>query len=251
MTTEANPKERWAQLANDIGQMGLDILGSAPVTVTEKRLADPKVLAIMLMSRSLSHFRGVFSLIDADLIVEARVLVRCCFENAFWIAQLHAEGDKFVRKMLRDEMRSRKVRGELALSKGAALADEAKARLRAQLREINKGFPDAESLNPKAVAMNGLLSDGYMLYSQLSADAAHPTVTSLNRHVAHENGEPVIEVEPTPTEDEIVMTLDWACNAMLGVCVGVNQILGNTPAGQGLRELGDRYHALTTSRKAA
>lgn len=47
------------------------------------------------------------------------------------------------------------------------------------------------------------------------------------------------------------MTLDWACNALLGVCVGVNQILGNTPAGQGLRELGDRYHALTTGRKAA
>jgi hypothetical protein len=241
----ADARAHWSRLANDISQIGLDILSGAPFTVSDKRLADPKVLAIMLMSRSLSNFRGVVTLIDAGLIVEARVLARCCFENAFWIAHLHADGDKFVRKMLRDELRSRKVRGELALSKGAALSDEARTRLRAQLREINKGYSDAQSLNPRTVAMNGLLADGYLLYSQLSADAAHPTVTSLNRHVAHENGEPVIDVAPAPADPEIVMTLDWACNAMLGVCVGVNQILGNTPAGQGLRALGDRYYDLT------
>jgi hypothetical protein len=148
-------------------------------------------------------------------------------------------------------MRSRKVRGELAMSKGAALTDNARKRLRDQLRVINKGWPDAEFLNPKSVALNGLLADGYLLYSQLSADAAHPTVTSLNRHVGHENGEAIVDVAPAPGEQEIVQTWDWACNAMLGVCVGVNQVLGGTPAGQGLRQLGDRYHGLTTGRKAA
>jgi hypothetical protein len=250
MAPKPSTKAEWTQLANDIGQTALGIL-SAPLTLTEKRFRDPKALAFMLMARSLSHLRGVFTLVDAGLIVEARVLVRCCLENGFWVEQLLAEGDKFVRKMAADEARSRKVRGELAMRRKEALTDEASDRLRAQLRAINKGWPDAESLNPKAVALNGVLAEGYLLYSQLSADAAHPTVTSLARHVVKDNGETVIDVEPTSTEQEIVMTLDWACNAMLGVAVGVNQILGNTPAGQGLRELGDRYHALTTGRKAA
>jgi hypothetical protein len=73
-------------------------------------------------------------------------------------------------------------------------------------------------------------------------------VTSLNRHVGNEGGEAIIDVEPDPSEQEIVQTWDWASNAMLGACVGVNLILGNTPAGLGLRQLGDRYHALTTLR---
>ena len=42
------------------------------------------MLAIMLMSRTLSNFMGVLALIENGLVVEARILVRCCFENAFW-----------------------------------------------------------------------------------------------------------------------------------------------------------------------
>jgi Family of unknown function (DUF5677) len=42
----------------------------------------------MLMSRTLSNFRGVFTLIENGLVVEARILVRCCFENTFWMAGL-------------------------------------------------------------------------------------------------------------------------------------------------------------------
>jgi hypothetical protein len=153
--------------------------------------------------------------------------------------------------MLHDEARSRQARGELALSKGAQLLEHVKERLRAQLRFMKKKWPDAKSLNPKGVAQSGPLADGYIIYSQLSADAAHPSVTSLNRHVGHsENGEAIIEVVPTRNEEEIKMTWDWACNAMLGVCVGVNQILGGTPGRQKLNSLSDRYYALTTQPQA-
>jgi hypothetical protein len=60
-------KSQWTQLADTIGQTCLDILGEKPVTVTEKRFADPRVLAIMLASRALSNFRGVFTLIENNL----------------------------------------------------------------------------------------------------------------------------------------------------------------------------------------
>jgi hypothetical protein len=115
------------------------------------------------------------------------------------------------------------------------------------LRSINKKWPDAKSLNPKDVALSGLLRDGYLIYSQLSADAAHPTVTSLHRHVGHceKDGEGLIDVVPAPKEEEVTMTWDWACNAMLGACVGVNEILGGTLAGQKLGQIADRYQVLT------
>ena len=128
------PKSQWTALADTIGQLGLDILGGAPVTVTEKQFAEPKVLAIMLMSRTLSNFRGVFTLIENNLLVEARILVRCCFENAFWIAGLHSQGDEFVKKMFQDEVRSKRVRGEFVLSKKPQLSADVEKRLREQLR---------------------------------------------------------------------------------------------------------------------
>jgi Family of unknown function (DUF5677) len=241
-------KTQWTQLADSIGQIGYDILGGRPVTITAKGFADPKVLAIMLMSRTLSNFRGVFALIERGLVVEARVLVRCCFENAFWIAGLHADGDRFAREMLQAEMRSRRVRGEWVLSTTAELSEEVEKRLRDQLRMIKKKWPDAKSLNPKDVALGGLLRDGYLIYSQLSADAAHPTVTSLHRHVgrSESDGEKLIEVVPEPSQEETVKTWDWACNAVLGACVGVNKILGGTPAGMKLGPVADRYQSLTT-----
>lgn len=250
---EENLKSQWSQLADTLGQTALDILGGAPTTVTEKKFAEPKVIAIMLMSRTLSNFRGVFTLIENGLVVEARILVRCCFENSFWMAGLHSQGDKFVRKMLHDEARSRHVRGEMVLSMKPHILEDVEKRLREQLRAINKKWPDAKSLSPKDVALSGLLRDGYLIYSQLSADAAHPTVTSLNRHVGRNetNDEAVIDVVPAPQDVEVIMTWDWACNAMLGACVAVNQILGGTPAGQKLGQIADRYQALTTHRKAA
>ena len=191
----------------------------------------------MLMSRTLGNFRGVFALIGSGLVVEARILVRCCFENVFWLAGLQAQGDKFVRKMLRDEMRSRQARGEMVLGDKLQLSEDVEKRLREQLRAINKRRPDAKSLNPKDVALSGLLRNGYLIYSQLSADAAHPTMTSLNRHVGrHEkDGEALIQVEPTPTDEEVTLTRGWACNAMLGTCVAVNEILGGTRAGERTR----------------
>jgi hypothetical protein len=247
-----NHAAQWADLADTLGQTALDILAGAPVTVTEKGFAEPKILAIMLMSRTLSNFRGVFTLIENGLVVEARILARCCFENAFWIAGLRAQGDKFVNRMLQDEMRSRRSRGELALSKKAEILEHTEKRLRNQLRAINKKWPNAKSLNPKEVAFSGLLSHGYLIYSQLSADAAHPTLTSLHRHRGAYNseGEAVIEVVPPLKDDEVTMTWDWACNAMIGACVGVNEILGGTLAGHKLGQIADSYQSLVNLRLA-
>ncbi len=121
------------------------------------------------------------------------------------------------------------------------------------MRSINKKWSDAKSLNPKNVPLSGLLRGGYLIYNQLSADAAHPTVTSLHRHVGRceKDGEARIDVVPAPKEEEVTMTWDWACNAMPGACVSVNEILGGTLAGQKLGQIADRYQVLTIRPKIA
>jgi hypothetical protein len=237
---------KWSALANDFGQLGLAILDGPPVGIGPKGFGEKQPLGIMLMSRTLLNFKGVFTLIEADLVVEARVLVRCCYENAFWVAGIVTDGDDFIRRMLHEDMRGRQALGELVLSKKPVFEGDAGDRLKDHLRAIKKQNPDANGLNPKGVANDGPLADLYMVYSQLSADAVHPTITSLNRHTVRGNdpGERIIDVVPAVNEDEVLTTIDWACDAMLVVCVGVNQILGGTEAGQSLGAFADRHRAL-------
>jgi hypothetical protein len=166
-----------------------------------------------------------------------------------WVGSLQAKGDEFVRAMFHDEARSRKARGELILREAYQLDDKVQQRLRDQLRDISKKLPKQKSLSPKDVAEDSVLRHAYLIYAQLSADAGHPTFSSLNRYIGRfeENGETVrgIDIAPPPKEEELIQTLDWACNAMVGVCVGANQILEGTPTGQKLLGIADEYQALT------
>jgi hypothetical protein len=249
---ENTDQAKWIALAHAMGQLGYDIIGGAPDITTPKGLSEPKVLAIMLLSRTLSNLKGVITLLASGLVVEARILARCCFENAFWIAGLLAQGDEFVKQMREDDVRSRRARSELLLTTHKErIPEEIEIRLRKQLRSIRQNWPQPKSLNPKDVAWSGILRAGYHIYSQLSADAAHPSIIALLRHYDHrdkneENGRPIIniDVEPAPNEEEVTTTWEWACNAVLAACAGVNQILGGTPAGEQLGDITDQYQAL-------
>ena len=121
-----------------------------------------------------------------------------------------------------------------------------KSHLRENLRKIKHKFPNLDSMSPKSVARAGLLKESYHFYSKLSSDAAHPTLASLKRYVGEfdVNGEARIVVAPCLRGGELVETWNWACCAMLGACVAVNDIFGGLPAGQELRFIADRYTAL-------
>jgi hypothetical protein len=230
-------------------QTAYAIFGEAEAPITQKGASDPKVVAKMLLARTLSNFKGAVASTREGLVVEARILTRCCFENLLWVGGLATQGDEFVRAMFHDEARSRKVRGEFILREAYELDQKVGQRLRAQLRDINKRSPKNKSLNPKGVAEDSVLRHAYLIYSQLSADAGHPTFSSLNRYIGkfEENGETVrgIDIAPPPKEQEILQTFDWACNAMVGVCIGVNQIVEGTPTGRTLLGIADEYQALT------
>ena len=78
----------------------------------------------------------------------------------------------------------------------------------------------------------------YPAYALLSLDAAHASVTALKRHYRQgEKGFRTVEVVPPFKPRERLETLDMACNAVLGVCLGVNEILGGTSQKDAIRAL--------------
>jgi hypothetical protein len=104
------------------------------------------------------------------------------------------------------------------------------------------------------VASGTVLKRAYLYYSQFSADAAHPTIRGLKRHLVQtvENGERVLGLDIHPVERgaEVADTVNIACNAVLGVCVAVNQILGGTAANELLNKLFAEYEAMNGTAKA-
>jgi hypothetical protein len=241
----------WLDFADTLPEIALSIFGEAEIPITEKGAGHPKVVAATLLIRTVSNFKGAVALARARRVVEARVLTRCCFENIFYMVELEAKGYAFVRELKDDESKSRKALGERILSQRITLDEAVKDRLTAQLREINRAAPQAKFLSITEVASGGLLAQADLFYRQLSRDAAHPTLTSLNRYLKRydEGGQTVraLDADPVVNDVELSQTVDWACVAMIGACVGVNQILEGTATGQQLPKIADQWQALSNS----
>jgi Family of unknown function (DUF5677) len=172
----------------------------------------------------MSNFKGALLLLEHRRVIEARVITRCCLENSYWVAGLAAEGDKFARKMLHDEIGHRKIRVQHLFATGLPLGDQGEARLRSWLRNSAKQFKNAKTLTPKEVALKTAIAKSYIFYEQLSSDAAHPSLDALNRHVIPHTKTEVggIDVEPIVRDVELAETLEYLCMAVMGVCVDVN-----------------------------
>lgn len=243
----------WTALAEKLDKTSLDIFATANVSITTKGCADEKVLALTLLARTRSNLKGTLVLLREKRIVEARTIARCCYENMYWVVGLVNEGEAFVRQMTHDEMSRRKQQGQFLFETSAPLAADVEERLRGWLRDTNKQFAKATMLNPKQVVALSDIGRSYIFYGQLSSDAAHPSVTALNRYViarSPDDDEGGIDVEPIVKDEEIEETLELLCQAVMGVCVGVNQIIGGTPGGNVLNGLADEYIALSNKSRS-
>jgi hypothetical protein len=177
-------------------------------------------------------------------------------ENLFWAAALAKKGSAFVEEMELDDITNRKARA-------GGLLDWAKAQASAPdfvdtLESFKTGLVDDHGktwgIKLDQAAAAGGVKDLYIVYRELSTDAAHPSAASLSRHVTLEDDEtkPPFTVHAAPTigPEEAVETVELMCSASLGVVVAVNEILGGVPVGESLATLGEDFVSLSGSNKA-
>jgi len=249
--------EGWRSLASRLIAKGQAIFDNATVLEGKLGTKHPKVVALTLLARTVGNFEAALLLLDDGRAVEARTLVRCCFENFFWAAALAKKGDEFVRHMELDDAASRKRRAK-GLLEWAGQQDhdlDFAKNLEAFVEDLDKKNPKAPLINQKTAAEHGTIKPAYIFYGELSNDAAHPSATSLSRHVTWDDesndAQFTVHARPMPVEGEVEQTYEFACNAMLGVCVAVNQALGGTESGERLWTLGDAFRALSDDSKVA
>jgi hypothetical protein len=247
-------REQAYPLCHKLRQLGIEIIGQAKLSVTQQGMLHPNILALTLLSRTLSNFKALVLLTQQKMVVEARVLARCCYENLFIIGGLHAEGTSFAERMLDDDRAGRKGRVRFACENDSvfqALSPELQDSAKQRYEEF-KAAPKVGFLKHKDASDAGAFKDMYLVYSQFSGDAAHPTIVALSRHwgpAGDRTG--YFDVEPEPREDELDETLHLTCMAVISMLVVVNEMVGFTEAGKNIPEINHDLKLLQADRWGA
>ena len=249
--------DEWLALSHRLYEKGKAIFDHSNVLESEAGTKDTKVVALTLLARTTGNFQAAVLLLENGHTVEARTMVRCCYENLFWIAALAKKGDAFVRDMELDDAASRMKRanGLLEWSKEQNQKFDFYEKLETFRDDMKEKHRKPGAITQKAAADNGGLGPAYIIYRELSGDAAHPSATSLSRHVTWggEGDTARFTVHALPVDEPLAVpdTLELACNPLLGVCVAANQILGGTEVGERLSTLFDAFNALSDANKTA
>jgi hypothetical protein len=240
----------WRDLAVRLGEVGYAVLGAADGLETGTRYADARVVALTLLCRTLSNLKGVLVVADERRVVEARILARACVENLITVGALRDGGDAFVKEMGFADMKKRHAQAQYLLERHYEDATGWKERLQEFLKNTKEFAQQGKSLDVRSLARKGPVADSYVVYSRLSADAAHPTTDALCRYLSHsaDDGGRVIDAEPAPSPAELTDTAKTACDMVLGVIVGVNEILGGTAANPLVQQVFEEFDALSARR---
>ncbi len=93
----------WMRFTHKLIRAGAWLADASSKHIPGDPFSDPKLFALLLLARTLSHMKSILILMEADRVLESRILVRSCFENAFFAARIAAEGDKFLKEIIEDD----------------------------------------------------------------------------------------------------------------------------------------------------
>lgn len=224
MTTQQDV-EAWKALGSKIQAIAIAMSEAADPQDKDGEKGIVKLWAVALLCRTTNHFLAMQLLLGDKLIVEARTIVRCMYENLFRSGYLVVKGYEAVKTWLTEYDASNKATGNALLKWTRDHGAE----------EIEEFFQFMENLNKQKFATSSMevqamaagLHDHYITYRVLSADSAHPTARMLSRHARVDKGGSltISGASLWENENEETQTRALACLAFLFILFGVNHLL--------------------------
>jgi hypothetical protein len=220
------------------------VVSACKLTVTTRGMLDPNVLVYLLLCRTIPNFEGMLLLAKHRLVVEARLLARCCLENMFLAGGLHEEGDAFADKMKQDDEAGRQQRLKFARST-TDIFDSLEPDAQKAVIDFLHRATKSNILSPKAASSVGAFRTAYLAYSQFSGDAAHASLMALARHWRRAEDRTVeVVVRPDVSQSELDQTVLFAGMAFLGLLGVVDEMFGHVAPAGALVQLRDELQAL-------
>ena len=233
----------WFSLADDASSLFARVVRTASRSeAAHGSNWSPPTVAVRLLMRTTGSFAAAVLLAERGLAVPSRTLVRSIIEDSFVAAALTTKLDDIV-KMLRDGAEaSRRAQGEFILARKLGRSDLDRDRLREAIDRIDRGLG---FVRPRKVAEMSSMLPQYLNYMLLSEDSAHPSATSLHKHVRPSADGKGWDYRMEPDEgDEIRATLHRAILAAMPVAIVVNQLVPDPVNGPALTALAERWRSM-------
>lgn len=171
--------ENWIVWIREYAATAARFVKEDPVPVSNEEERELVALKAALYARALTLFEGALLLIENDRQLDFRIQSRGVIEAAMYLIALD-RNPAFVSKMKDDDYKSRLARASLHLN---APDFNVTADVRRMLEEFVAQGPQGAKAIQVATLLEGSQFDRlYRTYRDISGDAAHVSVSSLNRH---------------------------------------------------------------------
>lgn len=232
--------KNWFSLAGDLSEV-LQAIAADCTELCHGAPFERDSMATFLMLRGAQTYQGAIILAERGMVTEARILVRSLLEDTFCVAGLHDNPDDTLKMIRDDHDASRKGKAKVILANGIAGTDVRK------LNDLVTEIQGVSYFSPEKAAKLGPLQKQYLLYKQISDDAAHPSANSLKRHMSVHSQGWMYQWGPSSQAD-VDETLSTAILCAMPLGIAVTQMLALTALNSKLGDLADRYKALTSSK---
>jgi hypothetical protein len=214
ITLNRQAHSRWFAVANGLNQIAQKHFLGVSVDGDDLR----SILVALLFTRGVTNFQGAVVLVERGITLGARILVRSCFEDVFYLIAVHSSKDYHQRLVHADRVTRKKIAHALL-----NMQPEYDGLDQLDIKKLNSfltGLPEDLAGTPASIAKvasdAGLTAVYETYYRGLSNDAAHPSLAALGCHFDDENHKFLWGPEP----ERVAETISAACTAMLYLISG-------------------------------
>ena len=226
-------------LAEGVLKLANDLIDAVIPDVIVVGARSPKSLGLALLCRSVSNFTGALILARESQAMECLTLVRSCFENVLLVAGLCERGAEFVKEMRSDNAANLKTFGKLLrLGPDVAAYTEYIEFIDTQVQRFLAEYAEKKASETQTRRGKQTFFSAYRCYRALSHDPAHVSLSALARHFSPHHK---LNVVPPFKPGERVAALDWGCEALVGVCIGVDRLMGGTAQSEAIGAFKKRF----------
>lgn len=242
--------EDWIVWMREYAATAARFIREEPVRVSNEEERELVALKAALYARALTLFEGGMLLIENDRQLDFRIQSRGVIEAVMYLIALD-RNPAFVSKMKDDDYKSRLARASLHLN---APDLNVTADVRRMLEEfVAQGLQGAKATQVATLLEGSQFDRLYRTYRDISGDAAHVSITSLNRHYIEnpKDQAAILVVHPALDDLDLHMTMTELGISMTIATLILMKIKEKTDLWDEFQSLLYRYRELTKTNRRA
>jgi len=244
--TRPDLEARWIQWIRDYVAAAELFIQEEPIPVATEEERELVALKLALFARALTLLQGCLLLIENDRQLDFRIHARGVIEATMYLIALNGD-PSFVGLMKDEDWKSRQTRAALHLDDDTFAGTQ---EVREQLQKfVDQGVQGAKSINISALLKGSDFRRLYRTYRDMSGDASHVSVTSLNRHYIEDpaSGLGRLIVHPELGDVDMMMTMSDLAISMSIMTMMIMRIKEKTEVWEKFSDLIKRHKALVAS----